>query len=100
MPERKLVLQIQSINIVYPIMENIISMPITKRMEMVMGIQVCLISRMNFDYKENGGNKAFPTDLKHQYRISQYGEHDCCANNKKNGYYYKYPNLFHFTDKL
>ena len=40
-------------------MENIIVMPITKTMEIIMSIQVCIISRMNFDYKENGGKKAF-----------------------------------------
>ena len=35
-----------------------------KRMEIIMGIQVSLISRMNFDYKENDGKKAFPTNPK------------------------------------
>ena len=52
-------------------------------MEIVMGIQVCLISFMNFDYKENGGKKAFLANPKHQYHVSQCGEHDCSANNKK-----------------
>ena len=59
MVERKLFLQIQSGNIVYRNVENMIVMPITKRMEIVMSIQVCLISWMNFDYKENGGKKSF-----------------------------------------
>ena len=62
-------------------MENMIAMPTTKRMEIVMGIQVCLLSWMNFDYKENGGKKAFPANPKHQYRVSDYGEHDYNANN-------------------
>ena len=48
-------------------------------------IQVSHISWMNFDYNENGGNKAFLTNPKQQYNVSQRGEHDCHANNKKNG---------------
>ena len=76
MVERKLFLQIQSINIMYSNEENIIVMPITKRMDITMSIQVCLISRMNFDYEKNGGKKAFLANPKHQYRVSQYGEHE------------------------
>ena len=57
---------------------------VTKRMEITMSIQVCLISWMNFDYKENGGNKAFPANPKHQNWVSQYGEDNYSANNKKN----------------
>ena len=56
-----------------PIMENMIAKPITKRMEIVMGIQVCLISWMDFDYKENGGKEAFLANQKHQYHVSQCG---------------------------
>ena len=48
-----------------------------------MPIHVCLNSWMNFDYTKNGGTKAFHANAKHQYRVSQCGEHDCCANNKK-----------------
>ena len=51
-------------------MENMITMPITKRMKIAMGIQVCLISWTNFDYKENDGKKAFLANTKHQYRVS------------------------------
>ena len=36
-----------------------IVMPITKRIEIVMSAQVCLISQMNFDYMGNGGKKTF-----------------------------------------
>ena len=97
---RKLFLQIQSINIIYPNVENMIAMPITKKTEIVTGIQVCLILWMNFDYKKNGGKKAFLANLKYQYRVSQCGEHDCCANNKKIGDYYVHPDLSNFTDKL
>ena len=65
MVERKLFLRNQSINIMYPITKNKIAMLITKGIEIVMGIQVCLISWMNFDCKENGGKKAFLGNPKH-----------------------------------
>ena len=71
MVERKLFLQIQSINFMHPKMENMIVMLVTKRTEIIMCIHVCLISRMNFDYKENGGKKAFLASPKHQSCISQ-----------------------------
>ena len=69
----------------YPNEENMIVVVITKRMEIVIGIQVCLNSWMNIDYKENGGKKALLPNLKDQYCVSQCGEHDCHANDKKNG---------------
>ena len=62
-------------------------------------IQFCRISWMNINYKENGGKKAFLANPKHQYCVSQYGQHDCSALNKRNGDYYEYPSLPHFTDK-
>ena len=83
--KEKLSLQIQTFNIVSPITENTIAKPIRKRMQIVMGIQVCLISRMNIDCKENGGKKAFLQNPQHQHHVSQYGEHDWSANNKQNG---------------
>ena len=89
MVERKLFLQIQHSNIVYPSVENMIAMPITKGMEIIISIQVCPISRMNFDYKENAGKKALLANPKHQYRVSQCGEHYYRAKNKKNEYYYE-----------
>ena len=55
--------------------------PITKTAEITMSIKVCPISRMNFNYEENGGGNAFLANPKHQYRVSQYEEHDCSANN-------------------
>ena len=76
-------MQIQSINIMYPNDQNMIVVPITKRIEIIMSIQVCLISKMNFGYKEYGGKKAFLVNRKHQHRLSQQGEHDCSAYNKK-----------------
>ena len=55
---------------------------------------------MNFDYGENARMKALHAKAKHQYRVSQYGEHYCHANDKKNRYCYEYPSLSHFKDKL
>ena len=85
----------------HPNEENIIVAPITKRMDIIMSIQVCLISQININYKENSGKKSFfLTNPKHQYRVSQSGENDCSANNKKNRDYNKYPSLSHFKDEL
>ena len=100
MVERKLFFQIQSINILNPYEEKIIVVPIMKRMEIVMSIQVCPVSWVNFDYEENGGKKAFPENPKYQYHVSQYGELDCCDNNKENGDYHAHPCLSHFMDEL
>ena len=47
--KKKLFSQIQNVNIVYPNVENMIELPIRKRMGIIMSIKVCLISRMNFD---------------------------------------------------
>ena len=84
----------------YPNMENMIVRPITKRTEIVMSVQVCPISLINIDYKENGGKKAFLANPNHRYNVSQCGEHDCHANNKGNGGYYEYPSLSYFLDEL
>ena len=72
-------------------MENMIVVLITKRIEIIMSIQVCLTSQMNFDFKENGGKKSFSRKSKHQYHVSQCRDHECSANNKKNEDYYEYP---------
>ena len=77
-----------------------IVVPITKRMEIIMSIQVCLISWKNFDYKEMAKKKAFLANPKQQYRISQCGEHDYHANNKRSKDCYEYPSLSHSSDKL
>ena len=44
--------------------------------------------------------KAFHANPNHQYPIPQIGEHDCNGNNKKNGHYFGYPSLSHFTNEL
>ena len=43
----------------YPKGENMIMVPIRKRMKIITSILVCLISSLNFDYKENGLKKSF-----------------------------------------
>ena len=95
--KRSFFLQIQSVNNMYPNLKNIIIVPITKRMEIIMSFQVWLISWMNINYKKNGGKKSFSFKSKHQYRESQYGKHDCSAHEKKNGDYNEYPSLSNFT---
>ena len=37
-----------------------------------------------------GERKSFLANLKHQYRVSQFGEHDCSTHDEKNVDYYKY----------
>ena len=43
--------------------------------------------------------KAFLTNLKCQYCVSQWGDYDCSAHNKKGGDYYKYPSLSYSMDE-
>ena len=81
-------------------MENMIGVPITKRMEIITSIQDCLISQMNFDYKENDGKKTFLANPKHQYRVCQREEQDCSAHIKKNRDYYKYTSLSYSINDL
>ena len=77
-----------------------IVVPITKRIEIIMSIQVCLISWVNIIYRENGGKKSFSCKSKDQFHVLQWGEHDFSAQNKKNGDYYEYPCLSHFMNEL
>ena len=44
--------------------------------------------------------KTFLTNPKHQYCVSQYGEHDYSANNNENRDYYEYPSFSKFTDEF
>ena len=44
--------------------------------------------------------KPFLAKSKHQYCVSQRGEHDCRAYNKMYGDYYENPSLTHIIDKL
>ena len=50
-------------------------------------------------YKEMMETKTFLAYPKHQYCVSQYGEHDCYGQNKVNREYYEYPRLSYFTNE-
>ena len=43
--------------------------------------------------------KAFLVKLKRQYRVPECGKHNRGALEQKNGDYYEYPSLSHFTDE-
>ena len=58
--KEKLFLLVQAINIVYPNMENMIVVTITKRKRIITSFQIYLISQININYKENGRGKSFP----------------------------------------
>ena len=90
MAKKTLFLQMESIKFMCGNVENLVVVAIRKKMEIIMSIQVCFISKMNFDYTKNGGNKSFSCKSKDQYCVSQSGEHYCSTNNKKNGDYYEY----------
>ena len=59
-----LVLQIQSTDIVFFGVENMIVVQIRQRMKNIMSIHVCLISQMNFEHGQNGGKKSFSCNSK------------------------------------
>ena len=44
--------------------------------------------------------KVFLAKPKHQYHVSQCGEHDSSSHNKGNGDFYKNPSLSCFTHEL
>ena len=72
-------------------------------MEIIMNIQVYLIPSFHgwtLSITKMVERKAFLTNLKHQYCVSQWGEQDCSAHNKKNGDCYEYPSLSQFMDEL
>ena len=64
MVERKLFFPNQSINIVYPNKAKMIFVPLTKRIETITSIKVCIISWMNFVYKGSCGKKSFSSKSK------------------------------------
>ena len=47
-----------------------------------------------------GERKAFLANPRCQYGVSQRGEQDCSADNKRNGDYFKNPSLTHSMDEL
>ena len=44
--------------------------------------------------------KAYATNPKLQYHVSQCREHDCSAYNRKNVDYYEYLSLSYFTEEI
>ena len=71
-----------------------------KRIEIIISIQVYLISRITLIIMKMVKTKVVLANPTHQYHVSKYEEHDCYANNKKNGDRYGYPSLSYFTHKL
>ena len=57
--KKKLFLKIQGVNIMYPNGENTIVVPKAMKMDIITSIDVCPISRVNINYKENGEMKSF-----------------------------------------
>ena len=98
--KEKLFLQIQNINIVYPNEENMIVVPITKRIEIITSTQVCLFSWVNINYKENGGKKLFfqiqSINIVYPKKVNMI----VVLNNKKKRDYYRFSGLSHFMDEL
>ena len=114
--KKKLLLQIQSINIMYPNEKHLNVMPITKRVEFVMRrtwlwcpyqkewsllwvSKFFSIHRSTLTIRKMVEKKAFLANPKHQYHVSQQAGLDCNAHNKKNGVYYEYLSLSYFTDE-
>ena len=58
-----------------------------------------LFHRWTLIVRKMAVRKAFLVNPKHQYHVSQCGEHDYNAYNKKHREYNKYPSLSNFTDE-
>ena len=83
----------------YPNEKNIIVMPITKRMEIIMESKFVSFHGITLIIRKVVERKAFMANAKRQFHVSQCGEHDCSAENK-NRDCYGCPSLSHFMDKL
>ena len=70
MVKRKAFLANPNINIVYPNKKNMVVVPITKGMEIIMSFQVCLIPQMDINYKKKGGKKSFSCKSKGSNHVS------------------------------
>ena len=90
----------QRIIIVYPNKENMIIVPITKKLEIIINIHVCLISLMNFNNKENRKEKLFLPNQSINIVYPKEVNMIVMPNTKKNRDYYKYPSLSQFTDEF
>ena len=95
-----LFLQAQSINTMYSNEKNMIALPITKRMQTMMSVPVCLIPWMNINYKENGGMNSFSCKSKVSTSCIPMGEHVDVANHKISRDYYAHPCLSDSIDEL
>ena len=69
-------------------------------MEIITGIQVFLFHEWTLIISKMIERKAFLANPKYQYRVSQYREQNCSADNKRNGDYCEYPSLSHFMEEL
>ena len=54
---------------------------------------------MNIAIRKMVERKAFAINPKHQYHLSERGEHDCSTHNENGGDYYNYPSLSHFMNE-
>ena len=63
--------------------ENMIVVPAAKKVEIVTSIQVCIISWMNFEYKENGGKNSFSYNSKASISCIQCGEYNFSDQSQK-----------------
>ena len=85
----------------YPNEENIIIVPIAKRLDIITSIEVCLISQANINYKKNGGKESFSWKIQIIYIVYPNKVNMIVMpNNKKNRGYCRYPCLSNFSDKL
>ena len=103
----------QSINIMYPSEENMIVvpnhkkngrkivMPITKRMKIIMSIQVRLISRMNRNYKKKWWKEKLFLQVQSISIVYPNVESMIVVpNDKKNEDHYKIPSLSYLMKEL
>ena len=81
-----------------PNMENMIVVPIIKKWRLLQVSKFVLFHGLTLAIRKMVERKAFLANTKLKYCVSQCGEEDCSANNKKNKGYYEYPSLFYFTD--
>ena len=98
--KEKLFLQFQSINTVYPNVENMMVVPIIEEWRLLWVSKHVSFQGWILIISKIVERKAFLANPKCQYRVSQSGEHDCSANNKKNGDYYEQTCFSHFMDEL
>ena len=90
----------QTINIVYPKEDNMIIVPITKRVEIILSTQVWLISRMGIKYKEMVERNFFLQIQRSNIVHPNVENMVVVPNHNRNGDYYENPSLSYFMDEL